>query len=377
LPAYPSMAVRMRKGLFWNYFDNNDNEPRVSEENDFPCSRIDPASNNGYLFRVVYFNKRISVECFHSLTDGRGAIEFLKSLLFEYFKLSGYEVASDGLIKEKDDLPRKFETEDSFLKYYDPKITEKKKESSASKIEGHYFNKGMNIVHGVMSARELNASAKIYDCTITEFLVSLYIFSIYSENMRYGLVKDKVKISVPIDLRKIFPSITLRNFSSYVNIGVSVKEDLTMTDIAASVKDQLRDGVKKENIYPKINSNVKAEKNILLRICPLVIKNLILKQVFKMQGDRLMTTNFSNMGRIELPGSMIRYVDRFYTLIHSSKPIAMNSTACTFDDKLVITFSRAIFDPNIIRCFFCFLSDRLAGGVKIYSNGWEGKYENL
>ena len=84
LPNFPSMAVTLRKGLFWHYLDENKREPKVSEEHKMPCSYIELNKNNGYLFQLLFYKKRISLECFHALTDGYGALEFLKAILYNY-----------------------------------------------------------------------------------------------------------------------------------------------------------------------------------------------------------------------------------------------------------------------------------------------------
>src|SRR5699024_11856888 len=83
------LTVRVRKGLFWYFLEQNDQVLLVKEETDYPCAPIDRKENNAFLIRVLYFKKRISVEVFHSLTDGGGAAEFLKTLAYEYLLLKG------------------------------------------------------------------------------------------------------------------------------------------------------------------------------------------------------------------------------------------------------------------------------------------------
>src|SRR5690625_3816302 len=85
----PALTVRVRKGLFWDFMEHNDEQLLVKPETDHPCSPIDRKENNAYLIRVLYFEKRISVEIFHSLTDGGGAVEFLKTLVYQYLVQRG------------------------------------------------------------------------------------------------------------------------------------------------------------------------------------------------------------------------------------------------------------------------------------------------
>lgn len=368
---YPTMAVRMRKGLFWYYFDQNQSQPLVHLEEVCPCAAIDPTKNNGYLFKVIYYNRRISLECFHSLTDGSGAVEFIKTLLYQYLLLKGYDIDCENMIKVPDEIPTKYEMEDSFNKYYNYDIIGGRKEEHAEHIEGtHFKDGGLNVIHGVLSASRLNTIAKEKGYTITEFIAAIFIFSIYEENMKYGRYKKPIKISIPVNLRKIFPSKTMRNFSSYVNVAVMIDEEPDFEYVLEEVSIQLREGVKKENLYPRINANVKAEKNIFMRPVPLFLKNVALKQAHNKYGSKLITANVSNLGIISLPEFMKEHVNRFEFVLHSGMPVSVNCGVCSYNDKLVLSLSRVIMESSIVKHFFCYLSNELDLKLDIYSNEW-------
>ena len=76
LIKYISFKVKMKTGFFWFYFEENLKEPKVEEEKDYPCTYIDPKKNNDYLFKVTYFENKINLDIFHSLTDGNSRIYF-------------------------------------------------------------------------------------------------------------------------------------------------------------------------------------------------------------------------------------------------------------------------------------------------------------
>lgn len=76
LIKYISFKVKMKTGFFWFYFEENLKEPKVEEEKDYPCTYIDPKKNNDYLFKVTYFENKINIDIFHSLTDGNSRIYF-------------------------------------------------------------------------------------------------------------------------------------------------------------------------------------------------------------------------------------------------------------------------------------------------------------
>lgn len=101
LEEFPMFRVRLRRGFFWSYFETNNREPIIEEENAFPCRFIDPHDSSHYLFRVSYYKKRLNLEMFHALTDGMGAIQFSKWMTERYLELE-----EQALERERREKPR-------------------------------------------------------------------------------------------------------------------------------------------------------------------------------------------------------------------------------------------------------------------------------
>ncbi|MEG2406887.1 MAG: alcohol acetyltransferase, partial [Clostridiales bacterium] len=136
LPRFPIFTVKLRRGLFWNYLEKNDAAFFVKKEEIYPCFTMMPRRNSGYLFKVMYFKNRISLEVFHALTDGSGAMEFLKSLLYYYEKLLGNQIEDEGMILLKDETISESEIEDSFSRYYLESNSKRAEFEKAYKIKG-------------------------------------------------------------------------------------------------------------------------------------------------------------------------------------------------------------------------------------------------
>ena len=83
---FPSIAARLRKGAFWYYLQQVESAPQISEEHSCPLVFMDREEMRKCAFRVIAYKNRIAVEYFHSLTDGNGALVFLKSLTAEYLE---------------------------------------------------------------------------------------------------------------------------------------------------------------------------------------------------------------------------------------------------------------------------------------------------
>ena len=122
LRRIPSFNVRIRRGLFWYYFEQNPNEPQVLPDIKNPCYRIKFKENKGFLFRVFYRNDRINVEVYHALCDGYGAAVFLSTLVGEYLRLKGEDIDYNQFVLDVNEAPRASELEDSYDRYADSKV---------------------------------------------------------------------------------------------------------------------------------------------------------------------------------------------------------------------------------------------------------------
>lgn len=213
------LLVRIHRGFFWNYFDANYKKLLIQSETQYPCRDINRVENSGFMLRVLYYNKRVSVELFHALADGGGAIEFLKSLLYYYFTFSGHYIENDGSVIGAEGKADIEYTDDSFARYYDPLKEERKqknfleKQKNAYRLRGTVYPQGgVNVLSGLVSASAINKAAKKYNTTVTGFLTALMMYSLFETHLKFDRSKAPVTIAVPVNLRKIFPSKTLRNF---------------------------------------------------------------------------------------------------------------------------------------------------------------------
>ncbi|WP_042221016.1 condensation domain-containing protein [Oceanobacillus manasiensis] len=374
IKRFPTLAVKVRKGVFWDFMESNEEKLSVQKETTYPCHPINPKENNGYLFKVLYFNKRIAVEIFHSLTDGTGAVEFLKTLIYQYLTLRGEEIAVDGdALLFSDQVPSKYETEDSFEKYYQKSNRNylQDKVQRAFQIKGTPFDpKGVNVIHGVISASALNNVAKRMGVSITEFITALVIYAIYSETMKYGIYKENISIAIPVNLRQRFPSVTLRNFFSVVNVRVDINGDITLEEIMKAVSEQLKSKTDKQHLQDEINRHVQLQKSLKTRIVPLSLKYPAMRYGFTHYGEMAKTLTLTNLGNINLPDSMKGYIERMEVALYPTKNSPISCGVATVNDQMTITFARSIVESEVIKSFFSQLS-RLTGlNVEVYSNNW-------
>jgi NRPS condensation-like uncharacterized protein len=372
---FPMFFTRMRSGVFWNYMDELEPGFKVVKENVYPCGAIDAKNNGGYMLKILYYHKRISFEVFHSLTDGSGAVEFVKTLVYYYLCFMGKVISPENKLLLAEDGVGLYESEDSYSKYCEglPGKTEKNKDSY--KIIGTSFGLyGNNITTGIMSAHALNMLTKAHGTTITPYLVAVLIQSIYQSRIKSGKNKSIV-VAIPVNLRKLFPSKTLRNFSCVVNLGYNPMKGMDLADVIRDLTAQLKVKTEKQYLQRNISNNVRYEQNIAVKFAPLFVKRVFIRVGFDMFGERKKTITFSNVGNIIIPSDMSPHIKYFEANIYPTKKRPINCAVCSVDDKLAISFSRTIIEPDIIRCFFSFITNEAGLDVALYSNDWGVKDE--
>ena len=354
MQRYPFYNVSLRDGLFWHYFQNLTTKPVIELETDYPC-RPFIFDKDKQIFRVLYYNSTISFETFHSLADGGGAIQFFNTLLVRYCTLCG--VVVDELAKynlNALDLPDPEECEDAFNRYADGGKPSPRGEPKAYAITGAM--EPVEILYaytGRVDVSQLKTLAKSYNATINEFLSAVYMQVMIQEKHRTS-PKDKrpVKLSVPVNLRRMFPSKTMRNFSQFINLCIPVeKENSTLQEIVDIVREQSKI-LTKDYVMGIINANVSSEKNFFIRIMPLCIKDFALNLVYSKVGENLFTSTISNLGIISLPPEISECVVSYNALLGSTKLNKINLTVCSYNNVTALTFTTRLQDNRLVRAFF-------------------------
>ncbi|MDD6799973.1 MAG: alcohol acetyltransferase [Firmicutes bacterium] len=372
LLRFPSLSLRLKRGFFWYYLEQIDEEPEISSDVRNPCARMNFKQNKGYMFRVRYYENKISVEFFHVLTDATGGMSFLKTLTAEYLTRK-YKITiprSDSLL-DCSDLPDASEVEDSFIKYA-KKTKLASPEAKSYHIEGTPERRGViHITTAIMDVSQLSAKAKEYNATITEYLLAHLVMSIAEIQKREpGRRKRKqpVKVCVPVNLRKFYPTKTLRNFASFVNIGISSEYgEYTFEEAVKSIHHQMGLETSEKHINARMSGNVSSEKSILIRVLPLFLKDTALKIAYALNGDRTSSTTLSNLGMVAVPEEMKPYVKKFDFLIG---PLKTNHVVCacaSYNGTLYFNITRNTVEPEVERLF---LTSLVKNGihVKVESN---------
>lgn len=344
LNKFKYFKVKLKKGLFWYYFENNTKEPIIEEENDYPCKFIDLPLNNDYLFSVTYFEKKINLEIFHCLTDGSSALHFFKEIIYNYIEIKYMNNESTNLTKERE---VKYNTEDIYSKNYDKKIKVKRDKTKAYILKGKTLPPGVvSVTHEFVSSARIKEVAKELDASTTQFFTSCLIYAIHEEGVKKEKSSRKVKIQVPVNLKKYFPSITISNSFSYIDVNVDTKKEKTFENILKEVKKQFIEKLTEEELLKTIAINLKLGNNALLKLVPLFIKKIVVARAHR-EFRKYNTTTLSNIGRIGIISEYKPYIDKFLLLIAPENVEKIKCTICAYEDKMVFSFASVLEDKNI------------------------------
>ncbi len=368
LPKFDGFNLRMRKGVFWYYFEENGKPaPKVVEETNFPCRYIHANQNNNYLFQVTYYKYRINLEVFHVLTDGMGAINFLRELTYQYLRLRHPELGStmsDSLATHTS-----MNREDSFLKNYKQAAKSGYKKQKAYLIKGEKLRQGeFGVMHGYLNIPQLKGVCKQYGVSINEYLVAVFTWSVYQECLKGMPSKLPIRVAVPVNLRPYFDSITTKNFFAMVSAEFHPEKDAyTFEEVMQAVRDSLRSQMDKEHLEKLFSYNVSNEKIWIARAVPLPLKNVAMKHVYTASA-LANTSTVTNIGNIPIEEPYRPYVEMILAFLAMSKGQDIKGTVCSYGETLAFSFSYTLKDVSIQRCFFRKLAaDGIA--VEIDSNG--------
>ena len=371
-PRFPSLYVKLRNGFFWHYYESNEKDPVIKPDSPHINEHIDQYENNGYLFTLFYHKNRISIETFHGLCDGGGAMEFFKSLIYRYFELIGYETENKGEVLTIDQRPQLTEAEDSFLENYRPTGDKRIRVEDAYRLKGTRFGKGgTGVIKGKLKAEQLIGLAKKAGATPTQYLTALLIYCIAQWDSEARDSEKPVNICIPVNMRRFFNSRTLRNFSLYFYSSLKLKDmDIDFDKILCEVIKSFEQELTKEKLQQTLNVNVSIEKNFIFRICPLIIKDAAIRIVCMVLADKSNTSAIANLGNVTMPASLSRHIEDFDCTSGLGNQATHALNFITYNGRMVISFSRAVYETELERLFFTFLTDQ-GIDVEIESNLWE------
>ena len=359
---FPSIAARLRRGIFWYYIQELEEVPQLQQEHSYPLVKMSRKEIRRCAFRVIVYKKRIAVELFHSLTDGSGGLIFLKTLTAEYLTQKyGIRIPAEQGVLGRLEEPSEAELEDSFQKYAGP-VSISRKSEDAWKVTGTPESDGLRHVTCLqLPVKEVLRQAREHGVSATVFLCAAMMEAI--QNLQMEKVPDirrrkHIKVQIPLNLRGLFPSRSLRNFALYTTPSIDPRlGQHSFEEICAAVRHRMGLEVNPKFMSSMIATNVESERLLAVRILPLFVKNAVMKLVFNAVGERKSCLSLSNLGQVKLPEEMVPFIDRFDFILGVQATAPYNVGVVSWKDTLYVNFIRNIKEPELEYHFHCVLRD--------------------
>lgn len=372
---FPSIAARLRKGIFWYYLQQVEFAPEIREEYSYPLTYMSKDEMRKCAFRVIVFNNRIAVEFFHSLTDGTGALIFLKSLVAEYLEQKyNIVVPCENGIVDRRDLPTEEELEDCFPKNAGA-VPASRKDTNAWHMYGESQRDGfLNLTCFNIPVKEALDMAHKYNSTLTVFMSAVMMMALLNlQNEKQPNVsrQKRIKLLIPVNLRGLFPSGTLRNFAMYCIPELDPRlGEYTLDEICKIIQHKIGAEFTAKHMSSVIATNVNDEKNLFVRLIPLPLKNAVMKAIFDSVGEKKSCLTLSNIGQVKVPEVMAKYIKRFDFILGVQAAAPYNCGMLSFGDTIYINFIRNIKEAALERHFFAVLQELgLSAMVESNQNG--------
>lgn len=353
----PEFQVIIRRGFFWHYMETTTVRPEVREEYDRPCPILYGNNYRGMLhYRVTYYRNRINLDIFHALSDGTGALVFIKLLVLNYLKLVHPDEFADVVFEESGSIDER--NRNSFDQFYEntdgpiPKSILNKK-SKAYHIQSRrlpYDQLQFFEIH--LDAKAMLARSKEIGVGLISYVGAELMMAIHND--RPAIQKSKpITISLPVNLRNYFPSETMRNFFNNVDVSHVFTGNETIESLAHEFEKQLKDSIEPSLIRKQMNRYESMERLFFTRMVPLFIKQPVVR-FFSRQESKRVTAVLSNLGVQKLPGKMSEYVTGISDYC-STESLFITST--TYGNDMVLGVASAYSGTGVLRKLIKALQD--------------------
>lgn len=350
---YPTMTGTIKNGLFWPYIDKPSIPLIATQDTQLPCR---PMLLNGKApqTRVLYNNREIACEYFHSATDGTGGLQFLNTLLLAYFDKTSQTITDTTGVRDYRDRPHIEEITDQFttvaIKKNPPSLP---KAVKTCRIKGTTLpNNLMQTKRGICDSSQLYKIAKSYNGTVTELLGAVQLLSIAEHNRQTNACdKHPIRLMIPVNLRPRYNLDTMRNFTSYIFYQYNGQTDVA--DIVADIHEQAQQQMNNDYFTAMISYNYNSGNNALLKIVPLGVKRLAMMAVMTKLGEGIVNCAvLSNLGVVKAPEQFADKIDRYDFQLGRGYKNIFNFAVATYNNTCVISTVSCLYEDICEKHFF-------------------------
>jgi NRPS condensation-like uncharacterized protein len=290
------------------------------------------------------------------MTDGYGGLTTITTLIAEYLKeRHGLEVPVSLTRLDPLAEPQQEEVSDDFLKMTDAPA--RHLPSRFSYLPPRTSSDDWQVrSHDItISTKKLLDLAHRYGVTLNTLLTTVLASTVMEMQLKEKGSKGlkPVRIMVPVDLRRLVGSRTLRNFSLYTLPTMEVSQkDLPMEALCKVFGDQLKQQLSKESLTSMVAYNVKTQTNPLFRMIPWKLKSAALRIGYRFFGESNSSLTLTNLGVLKFPEEMLPYIADFRCWLTPRVSSPYGCTVISFNGEVILNMSYFGDEDKVGNAFF-------------------------
>ena len=351
---FPTIFAGIRPGIFSYSMIPAETAPQVAADPGLLLTMRSPEMQQ-CAYRIYHNGCEIIIEAFHALTDGHGAIASIRALLSEYLYLRhGVVSREQQAVHESGEPVPEQELQDAYLDHGRGK-PRSVPNRQAYQLPGENRDWQVKTSVEAFSTGDLLKAARSSGVSITAMLSGIMAESIMEIQKKHNLrgQEKPVRIMVPINLRRQFPSGTLRNFILYALPTMEPGEiHLPRWERLQRLQEQLRHQTAPELLRGQIARNVQLQNNLLFRMIPLGMKCALMRLVYRFFGERNSSITLTNLGAVSLSDSLRPFIRGIDVHLTPRRQSPYNCGLISWGDTTSITITRFGAVPELEYLFF-------------------------
>lgn len=306
-------------------------------------------------FRVFYEGNTISIEVFHVLTDGFGAITTITTLVAEYLERKyGVEIPVTEIRLDVGEEPSEAELEDSSVHLTDHKPWHLPSRFSYLPPKPSDTNWTVRATSTKFDTAGLLAASHNYGVTLNTLIAASMASALMQMQVQEGRKKRMpVRIMVPVNLRKLFGSKSLRNFALYGLPALEPEQwNWSLQEICRSFDSQIKSHFTREKLAAMSSYNVRMQNSWYFKCLPWKLKAAAMRIGYRFFGESNSSLTLTNLGVVRLPEAMLPYVADVQLYMTPRAGVPYGCTVLSFGDKLTVNMSKFTNDTELEERFF-------------------------
>ena len=349
---FPSVIAGFRQDFF-HYRQVASLEPPIVQPDPGLLKPMTKEELRNCAFRVYHRDNTVSIEVFHALTDGFGAISTITALIKEYLHISGNQKIPLALPAPEE--AQSHEVEDSYLE-----MAEAKPRHLPSRFS-YLLPRPANADWKVRSSsltletKKLLDAAHSHGVTLNTLLTAMMASSVMELQVKEKGTKGlkPVRIMVPANLRKLVGSRTLRNCSLYsLPTLEGHQHSLSIPEICKVMEEQLKVQLSRENLTAMASYNVRTQNAWFFKMLPWKLKSAAMRLGYRFFGESNSSLTLTNLGLVKMPEELQPHVEDVQCYMTPRVSSPYGCTIISFGDKLTLNMSRFCPQDELGNLFF-------------------------